>query len=299
MVSLLLAHAADVCMVDERGDIALHNAAGNCNLAVMELLLALGSPLEAQNELDFTPLITAASNRAVWKTGDRALAAVALLLQEKANPNKADRAGYTSLHHAAYDGFKQVAALLLDAGADPEVVVSGKGGPEDIQGHSLLSYPPLRSIQNRFLVYAERDLETVSRILHKSSDAEHRAVSASVLGYVPDKAAITDDLIEATLDSDAMACNNATRSLGVIAAYAIDKPDLKIKNRAEPFIELLNSGIWSDLNKSSSMLSTLTRSRNPKIPKNLQEQALLPLVDMCRWRGKLVGPSARRYVSLL
>jgi|TARA_Y100000310_G_scaffold271183_1_gene285566 cytohesin len=119
MVSLLLAHGADVRIVNERGDIALHNAAGNCNLEAMALLLQSGSHLEAQGELGFTPLISAASNRAVWKTEDKALPAVVLLLKEKANPNKADRAGYTPLHHAAYDGFKRVADVLLEAGADP------------------------------------------------------------------------------------------------------------------------------------------------------------------------------------
>jgi len=187
--------------------------------------------------------------------------------------------GNDRLPQEIVEDYRKAMDLLIEA------VVSGKGGPDDIsQGHSLLSYPPLRSIQNRFLVYAERDLETLVRILHKSSDAEHRAVSASVLGYVSDKAVITDDLIEATLDSDASVGNNATRSLGIIAAYAIDNPDLKIKIRAEPFIDLLNSGVWTDLNKGIFVLSILTKSRDPEILKNLQERVLIPLIDMCRWK---------------
>ena len=184
--------------------------------------------------------------------------------------------------------YRDAMDLLLEA-------VTTEGGQEDrTQGHSLLSYPPIREIQNRFLVYAERDLEILLRVLHESADAEQRAVSATVIGYAGNKAAITDDLVEAALDSNADVRNNATRSLVVIAQYAADNPELEIEIRAEPFIDMLNSGVWTDLNKGSWMLSILTKSRDPELLENLQEQALLPLIDMCRWKAEgHAGPACR------
>ena len=167
-----------------------------------------------------------------------------------------------------------------------EAVTTEDGKEDQSQGHSLLSYPPLRAIQNRFLIYAERDLEILLRVLHESADAEHRAASATVLGYVSDKAAITDDLVDAALDSNALVRNNATRSLAVIAQYAAANPELGIEIRADPFVDMLNSGVWTDLNKGSWMLSSLTKSRDPELLRHLQEHALQPLIDMCRWKSE-------------
>ena len=44
---------------------------------------------------------------------------VHLLLDKGADPNKADRYGWTPIHWAASRGYKEVAQLLLDGGVDP------------------------------------------------------------------------------------------------------------------------------------------------------------------------------------
>ena len=44
---------------------------------------------------------------------------VHLLLDNGADPNKAERDGWTLLHRAAMNGHKDVVQLLLDRGADP------------------------------------------------------------------------------------------------------------------------------------------------------------------------------------
>jgi hypothetical protein len=51
----------------------------------------------------------------------------------------------------------------------------------------------------------------------------------------------------------------------------------------ECFIDLLNSGIWSDRNKSGALLDVLTKARDARLLACLREQALTSLVEMARW----------------
>jgi len=53
---------------------------------------------------------------------------VALLLEQGADPVRANVHGWTPLHQAAYSGLPLLARLLLDAGAPPDVSARGDGG---------------------------------------------------------------------------------------------------------------------------------------------------------------------------
>lgn len=165
-----------------------------------------------------------------------------------------------------------------------EAVLSGNAREDRSEGHSLMDYPPLRAIQERFLVYAEQYREILIQVLHESADAEHRGAAAWVLGYAQDKASVTADLTQAVLDPDGGVRNNATRALAIIAVYAKDKPELGIEFRTDPFIDMLNSIVWSDRNKGLAVLDPLTEARDPQLLRELQERTLLSLIDMCRWK---------------
>jgi hypothetical protein len=54
----------------------------------------------------------------------------------------------------------------------------------------------------------------------------------------------------------------------------------------QPFIEFLSSPIWTDRNKASGALLTLSASRDPALLATLREQALASLVEMARWKSE-------------
>lgn len=72
------------------------------------------------------------------------------------------------------------------------------------------------------------------------------------------KQAIVPDLVAAMRDPDPDVRNNSTRALLVFAEFSPKAPAQKIKISPRPFIELLNSCIWSDRNKSSGAGAQLT-----------------------------------------
>ena len=54
----------------------------------------------------------------------------------------------------------------------------------------------------------------------------------------------------------------------------------------EPFIDYLASPVWSDRNKASGALRTLSASRDPELLATLRRRALAPLVEMARWKSE-------------
>ncbi len=174
-----------------------------------------------------------------------------------------------------------------------EAVIRSEAGEDRSDGHALSEYPPLRAIQEQFLIYAEQHREMLLEVLHESADAEHRAAAAMVLGYAPDKAGVTHDLEQAALDPHNGVRNNATRALAVIAQYGHDQPELGIEIRAVPFIDMLNSVVWTDRNKGLAVLESLTADRNPETLDDLQQGALPSLIEMCRWKTGHAYPACR------
>jgi hypothetical protein len=88
--------------------------------------------------------------------------------------------------------------------------------------------------------------------------------------------------VQAAKDSDATVRNNATRAL--IELLRAD-PSAAARVPPEPFIDLLRYGNSTDRNKSSFLLSELTRSRDPKLLIRLKALAWEALMEIAIWRS--------------
>jgi hypothetical protein len=164
-------------------------------------------------------------------------------------------------------------------------VRQGMAAEHDSAGHTFFDYPAANAIQHRYLAIAAAKLPMLRDVLHHSANAKHRALAAELLGYAPDVADIVPDLESAIHDPDDGVRNNAMRALAVIALYAQQSPSLGIRVSATPFVEMLNSLVWTDRNKASFALLQLTTRRDPSLLALLRAQALPALVDIARWRS--------------
>ena len=134
-------------------------------------------------------------------------------------------------------------------------------------------------------MYAERHLDTLRQVLRRSADPEQRKIAGLVIGYAKDKNAVLDDLQYAVLDADEAVRNNASRSIGAIAVLAQERPELGIEIDPDPFIDMLNSLVWTDRNKATLVLGTLAGSRDARLLEQLRQRALPSLIDMTRWKS--------------
>ena len=175
-------------------------------------------------------------------------------------------------------------------------IEKGEATENDSSGHSLMNYLPARKLQEKFINYADKNLGLLRETLKHSKHVEQRTVAATVIAYYHDKTEVINDLLEAVADPDEKVRNNAVRAIGIIANYAQRKPDLKIEIPADPFIGMINSISWTDRNKSSLVLLSLTNSRDKKLLKQLRQQALKPLEDMAKWKSN--GHSMPGYIML-
>jgi hypothetical protein len=155
---------------------------------------------------------------------------------------------------------------------------------EDVsQGHSLMADSAARTIQLSFIPLAAKHLDTLRKVLRTSDDVDHRALAAEVLGYAANKQSVVPDLVYAMRDRSGGVRNNATRALALIAMYGEQHPELKITVPYEPFIDLLNSLAWTDRNKASLALMSLTESRNAALLAALRTRAFDSIVEMAQW----------------
>ena len=103
---------------------------------------------------------------------------------------------------------------------------------EDLRsGHSLMADPAARLLQLRFAVIAEQQLPVLQDVLRNSSDDEHRAIAAYVIGYAPKKGVVVDDLQQAVQDPDSAVRNNAIRALNAIEVLAAQDTGLASRSR--------------------------------------------------------------------
>jgi len=177
-----------------------------------------------------------------------------------------------------------------------EAVLKGDAADDISHGHSLMTNPAARALQERSVVYAGQYPQDLHRVLRNSADAEQRAIAAWVIGYTPKLTAAVDDLEYAIRDSDDEVRNNAMRALWAIASFSKRRPDLGIRIPPAPFIRLLNSVVWSDRNKAMAVLDPLTRDRDAEVLRELRDGALLSLAEMARWKS--MGHAMAAYVLL-
>jgi len=71
--------------------------------------------------------------------------------------------------------------------------------------------------------------------------------------------------------------------LAVIAQYANANPDRAIVIPPGSFIDMLNSIVWSDRNKSLAVLVSLTEGRDPELLATLRASSVSSLKEMCAW----------------
>jgi len=122
-------------------------------------------------------------------------------------------------------------------------------------------------------------------VLRNSSLATERALAAQIIGYVPDKQSVVDDLVYGMSDPDENVRNNSMRTLLVFAHAAPRPARARIQIPFAPFIAFLDSPVWSDRNKASGALMQLTRTPNPELLASLQRGALVSLTEMARWKS--------------
>jgi hypothetical protein len=176
--------------------------------------------------------------------------------------------------------------------ASMRAVQKGDAGQDDSQGHALFHNAEARALQERFITFAAQDLKLLRAVLHESSDAQHRAFAAEIIAYAGNKQDVVKDLVYGMSDPDKDVRNNSMRALALIARFAQARPDQRVSVPAKPFIEMLNSIEWTDRNKSSFALLTLTEKRDAAVLSRLRQRSLQSLIDMARWKspGHAVAP---------
>ncbi len=126
-VQALLQHGAEVNAKEaKRGQTALMWAAAEGHVEVVDALLRAGADLHAKLDSGFTPFLFAAREGKLGVI--RALLKAGADVNETAQPKRAGKgpkAGSTALHLAAGNAHYELAAFLIDAGADPNAIGPG------------------------------------------------------------------------------------------------------------------------------------------------------------------------------
>jgi HEAT repeat protein len=163
-----------------------------------------------------------------------------------------------------------------------KAVLSGHSTEDDSAGYTLTNESKARSAELALRDYALLHEDLLFQVLSSSSDGEHRAIAAQMLGYGRQTDQQVDALVHASLDPDDGVRNNAARALEVLASA---KPLVAQRIPLDVFMRLMRSGAWSDHNKASLVLVALTTTRDPRMLAQLRGEALDPLLEMARWRN--------------
>jgi ankyrin repeat protein len=134
-VQTLIARGASVNVRDKTDRTPLHDAACNGHKEVAEVLVRCGATIDAMDRKGSTPVMEAMQNnhRVVveYLVGQGAAVDLHLavylgdaarskgLIDRGLNVNAKDQSGWTPLHYAASCGYREVAELLIGAGANP------------------------------------------------------------------------------------------------------------------------------------------------------------------------------------
>lgn|SRR5579871_195146 len=186
-----------------------------------------------------------------------------------------------------------------------------KGGEapreDDSTGYALVHDPEARALQLKLREYALAHEDELLQVLKACSEPSQRRIAATATGYARKSPQQLAALVEASRDADEDVRNEAIRALGVLA-----ESDAAIASQIPPagFIDMLNSGMWTDRNKGSFLLQTLTRERNPGVLAELRARAADSLIEMAKWHdlghavparillGRIAGIAEERLFSL-
>ncbi|MCA2966415.1 MAG: hypothetical protein INH40_21175 [Acidobacteriaceae bacterium] len=192
----------------------------------------------------------------------------------------------------------------LDDALEAAVRRGGDAAEEDdSSGYALVKDPATRSLQLAVRQLALKYERELMRTLEFSSAAAHRRVASDAIGYTRRSREQILALVRAARDPDDEVRNNATRALGVLVR---SKAALAAEIPPDTFIEMLNSGKWTDRNKATSLLLELTAERDAILLRKIRSAAQDSLTEMASWRrpshaffarmvlGRVVGiPEAR------
>jgi len=170
-----------------------------------------------------------------------------------------------------------------------DAVYKGAGGDQS-KGYPLSTHPVLRSRQLKAREVALRKGPLLRRVLAMAKDSQQRLGAAYFVGYAKQSQKQIDALVHASRDVDEGVRNNAVRALGVLAE---SNPRIADQIPIDGFIDMLNSGSWTDRNKGGYVFEALTASRNPKVLGPLRSRTLDSLLEMARWRSSGHANSAR------
>ncbi len=170
----------------------------------------------------------------------------------------------------------------LDRALEEAVRKGGQAAEEDdSNGYALVTDPTARSLELAVRQWAIKHEQELLRVLEFSSAAEDRRVASDALGYARQSREQIIALVRAARDPDDEVRNNATRALGVLVR---SDPQLASDIAPDTFIEILNSGTWTDRNKGTSLLMQLTAGRNSDLLAKIRSIALDSLIEMASWR---------------
>jgi hypothetical protein len=239
-----------------------------------------GSKGDLEDRLEELPGVVLARVTAVCCDGPSALLFAGI--EEKGAPHfalRSEPSGTAVLPDTLIQTYRRFLEAVENAVRD------GNAAEDLTRGHSLMAYPGARAVQQEFAVFAGDHLAELRDVLRNGSDAEQRAIAATVIGYATRKGDVVDDLQYAMQDPDEAVRANAMRSLTAVAVLAARDPDQEIKIAPTWFVEMLNSVVLSDRLKASEALVTLTEARKPDVLQFVRERAMPSLVEMARWKS--------------
>ncbi|HTR28924.1 MAG TPA: hypothetical protein VMH27_06625 [Puia sp.] len=169
--------------------------------------------------------------------------------------------------------------------AQANAIRNGNAGEDDSEGHALMKDSAARSLQLKFIGYADRYEDSLRIVLRQSALADQRAIAAAVIAYAADKRQVVPDLLGAIHDSAEDVRNNAARALAIMAGCRNFHPALIIP--FEPFIDMIKSLVWTDRNKGCMVL--LQQVMNDPAPAEisaLKREAIPELAEMAAWKDR-------------
>jgi hypothetical protein len=161
----------------------------------------------------------------------------------------------------------------------------GVAGEDLTRGHSLVSDPETRAVQETLPALADQHFSALRNVLRESYDETQRAAAADILAYSTRKAEIVNELQWALRDPDAGVRGNAAHGLAALAVYQRLRPESGVKVSSTWFIEMLNSLSWADRNKAVWALQILTDQSDAAVLEQIRIRALPSLVEMARWKA--------------